>query len=189
VWGNAGWNCLHYAGAKNRRIDEPTSDSVRRRPAGPYWVRIARDGPIRFQASYSANGTTWTQLGSPEEKSTCSNKRFTLGWGRGKAEMATCSTPRTWTMSIAIPVNLYEDEFAAKAIKLPRPRGFFARAGELFIGIGLIVPAGLWMDACVHGEIKQLRQPGWEAPPVNVGGEQLPHNHHSKVSQDARPPE
>lgn len=40
-----------------------TSSSSAGGPSAPYWVRLVRSGNT-FTGSYSANGTTWTQLGS-----------------------------------------------------------------------------------------------------------------------------
>ncbi len=40
-----------------------TSSSSAAGPTAPYWVRLVRSGNT-FTGSYSANGTTWTQLGS-----------------------------------------------------------------------------------------------------------------------------
>jgi hypothetical protein len=41
--------------------------------AAPYWVKIARDLSGNFTASYSANGTTWQMLGTPDNISMSSN--------------------------------------------------------------------------------------------------------------------
>lgn len=68
-----------------------TSTSVSTGKVAPYWVRITRTGSI-FRAYYSANGTTWTQLGSSTTVTMSSTAYIGMGSEGGDANQIGTAT-------------------------------------------------------------------------------------------------
>lgn len=68
-----------------------TTTSVSTGKVAPYWVRITRAGNV-FAAYYSANGTTWTQLGSSTTVSMASTAYIGMGSEGGDANQIGTAT-------------------------------------------------------------------------------------------------